>query len=254
MSGMNLNVGIRGLKKGTNILEVNVPEKLRNKVATGVAWFDDALGGQGFTPSTSMMLTGGPGCGKTTMLLQIADAITKSGNVALLNTGEESLYQVKLVAERLRLKHGFVCGQDTLVSEVLGHADQLRKANPKKTVFLLQDSLQTLDDGKYADGTINGSTTLRSCEMLTDWAKNTYSVMMFIGQVNKDGEFSGKNQIKHAIDVHGHLYFDADKRSATFGERLFEVQKNRFGCNGKTYILGLDDKGLKERGHFAKGA
>jgi predicted ATP-dependent serine protease len=98
MAKMNLNVGIRNLKKQTNILSIKVPDALRHKKATGVSWFDDALGGEGFTPSTSMMLTGGPGCGKTTMLLQIADAITAQGHIALLNTGEESLYQVRMNA------------------------------------------------------------------------------------------------------------------------------------------------------------
>jgi DNA repair protein RadA/Sms len=257
MASMNLNVGIRGLKAGTNILDVQVPEKLRHKKQTGVAWFDDALGGEGFTPSTCMMLTGGPGCGKTTMLLQVADSITKAGHIALMNTGEESLYQVRLVTERLKLKHGFVCGQDTMVSDVIAHANKLRKENPGKQVFLLQDSLQTLDDGKYVDANgvsrgTTGATPLRCCEMLTDWAKNHFGIVIFIGQVTKGGEFAGKNAIKHAIDVHGHLFFDDDKKSETYGERLFEVQKNRFGCNGKTYIIGLNKDGLHEKGHFSK--
>lgn len=252
MATMNINVGIRGLKRGMNILDVKVPDALRVKRKTGVSWFDDALGGEGFTPSTCMMLTGGPGCGKTTMLLQLADSITKQGHIALLNTGEESLYQVRMVTERLGLKSGFVCGQDTLATDVLKHADSLRKQNPNKQVFLLQDSLQTLDDGKYKNGILTGNTPLRCCEMLTDWVKEHYGICVFVGQVTKGGEFAGKNQIKHAIDVHGHLFFDDDKRSETYGERLFEVQKNRFGCNGKTYIIGIDKTGLHEKGHFSK--
>lgn len=252
MASMNLNVGIKGLKKGTNILDIQVPDALRHKKLTGLDWFDDALGGEGFTPSTCMMLTGGPGCGKTTMILQLADAITRAGHIALMNTGEESLYQVKLVAERLKLKSGFVCGQDTMVADVLGHADALKKQNPGKQVFLLQDSLQTMNDGYYKDGGTTGNTPLRCCEMLTDWAKETYGIVIFVGQVTKGGDFAGKNQIKHAIDVHGHLFFDDDKKSETYGERLYEVQKNRFGCNGKTYIIGIDKDGLHEKGHFKK--
>lgn len=258
MASMNLNVGIRGLKQGTNILDIKVPEALRIKRLSGVEWFDDALGGEGFTPSTAMMLTGGPGCGKTTMLLQLADAITRQGHVCLLNTGEESLYQVRMVTERLKLKAGFICGQDTMVSNLLSHAEAIRKANPNRQMFILQDSLQTLDDGRYVDKDGNsrgttGSTPLRCCEMLTDWAKETFGIVVFIGQVNKAGEFAGKNAIKHAIDVHGHLFFDDSPKSETYGERLFEVQKNRFGCNGKTYIIGLDKNGLREKGNFSKG-
>lgn len=252
MASMNLNVGIRGLQQGTNILDITVPEALRHKKKTGVDWFDDALGGEGFTPSTCMMLTGGPGCGKTTMILQLADAITKAGHIALMNTGEESLYQIRMVTERLRLKNGFVCGQDTMAADILTHADRLRKENPGKQVFLLQDSLQTMNDGFYKDGGVTGNTPQRCCEMLTNWVKETYGICIFIGQVTKGGDFAGKNGIKHAVDVHGHLFFDDDKKSETYGERLFEVQKNRFGCNGKTYIIGLDKEGLHEKGHFSK--
>lgn len=252
MADMNLNVGVQGLKRGTNIMGIDVPEALRHRKKSGIEWFDDALGSEGFTPSTSMMLTGGPGCGKTTMVLQLADSIMKAGHIALMNTGEESLYQVKMVVERLRLKSGFIAGQDVMASDVIAHADELRKANPNKQVFLLQDSLQTLNDGKYKDGGVTGSTPLRCCEMLTNWAKSTYGIVIFVGQVTKSGDFAGKNAIKHAVDVHGHLYFDDDKKSETYGERLFEVQKNRFGCNGKTYIIGIDKDGLKEKGHFKK--
>lgn len=258
MGTMKLNVGIKGLKRGSNILDLKVPEALRVKKKTGIGWFDDAIGGEGFTPSTCMMLTGGPGCGKTTLTLQLADAITGAGHIALLNTGEESLYQIRMVAERLKLKHGFVPGQDTLIDNVMAHADELRKKHPDKQVFILQDSLQTADDGFYKNGTTNSVTPLRVAEKLTDWTKNKaagdhpFGIVIFIGQVNKDGQFAGKNQIKHAVDVHGHLFFDEDKKSETYGQRLFEVQKNRFGCNGKTYILEMERDGLHEKGHFNK--
>lgn len=249
MSKMNLSVGIKGLKKGTNILDIEVPKALRDRKKVGISWFDDALGGEGFVPSQVMMLTGTPGAGKTTLLLQLADAITKAGHVCLYNTGEESLYQVKMVAERLGLRAGFVVGQDTDVSELLAHADSLRKANPGKQVFVLQDSLQTLDDGKWKDGT-NSMTAVRATEMLTDWAKANYGVVIFIGQVTKSGDFAGKQTILHAVDVRGQLYIDQEKRSETYGERIFEVTKNRFGCSGRAYVLGLNKSGLFEKGSF----
>jgi DNA repair protein RadA/Sms len=251
---MNLEVGIRGLKRGSNILDVRVPEQLRTRHKSGITWFDDALGGTGFAPSTSMMLTGGPGCGKTTLLLQLADSLSQQGHVALFNTGEESLYQVKLVAERLKLKKGFICGQDTMAAAVIAHARELQAANKGKQVFIIQDSLQTLDDGKYGNGGTTGATPLRCCEMLTDWAKSTYGIVVFIGQVNKNGDFSGKNGIRHAVDVHTKLYFDDEKNSETYGERLFETTKNRFGCSGRTYVLGLESDGLWEKGFFKKKA
>ena len=249
MSKMTQNVGIKGLKRGTSINDLEVPKQLRDRKKVNITWFDDALGGEGFVPSSVMMLTGTPGAGKTTMLLQLANSITKAGHVCLYNTGEESLYQVKMVVERLGLKEGFYVGQDTMITDLLAHADSLRKANPGKQVFILQDSLQTLDDGKWKDGT-NSMTALRCAEMLTDWAKSTYGVVIFIGQVNKDGEFQGKNGIKHAIDIHGHMYIDKQKKSETYGERIFEVSKNRFGCSGRAYILGMKREGLYEKGEL----
>lgn len=247
MSKMNLNVGVKGLKKGTNILDIEVPMALRNRKKVGIEWFDDAIGGEGMVPSSVMMLTGTPGAGKTTMLLQLANSITGAGHVCLYNTGEESLYQVKMVAERLNLRNGFVVGQDMAVEDLLGHADQLRKANPNKQVFVLQDSLQTLDDGKWKDGT-NSMTAVRCVEMLTDWSKSNYGMVIFIGQVTKSGEFAGKQTILHAVDVRGQLYIDQEKRSETYGERIFEVTKNRFGTSGKSYILGMNRNGLFEKG------
>lgn len=248
---MRLNVAVPGIKHNTNILDVKVPEQLKHKKRSGIAWLDAALGGQGFTPSTSMMFTGGAGCGKTTILLQLADSLTSKGYTVLLNTGEESLYQVRMVTERLKLKHGFYVGQDTNVNDVIAHAKQLAKEHPRKQVFLLQDSLQVLDDGYYKDGGTTSNTPVRCCQLLTDWAKEDFSIVVFIGQVNKDGKFNGKNSIKHDIDVHAHLSFDSDKKSETYGERLFEVQKNRFGCTGITYIIGLGDEGAYEKGSFS---
>ena len=195
------------------------------------------------------MLTGTPGAGKTTMMLQMADAITASGHICLYNSGEESLYQVKMVTERLKLKHGFIAGQDTLVEDLLTHANLLKKQNPTKQIFVMQDSLQTLDDGKY-EALTNSMTAVRSVEMLTTWAKSNYAVVVFIGHVTKSGDFAGKQTILHAVDVRGQLYIDEEKRSDTFGERIFEVTKNRFGCNGRSYILGLEHSGLFEKGSF----
>jgi DNA repair protein RadA/Sms len=253
MSQMKLNVGLQSWQRGTNILDLNVPKELEQTIKTGVSFFDDALGGDGMTPSTAMLLTGTPGAGKTTMSLQIADSITKSGNVCLFNTGEESLFQVRKVAKRIGMQHGFIAGQDTLVSNILEHADSLRKQHKSKQVFLVLDSLQTLDDGKYAHGATNSMTQVRVVELVTNWCKENFGVAIIIGQVTKSGDFAGKQQVKHTVDVHGHLFIDEAKNSETYGERLFEIQKNRFGCSGKRYILGMEKRGLYEKGHIQFG-
>ena len=251
MSNMKLNINLRDWKRGTNILELEVPPQLEQTVKTGVVWFDDALSsGEGVTPSSSILFTGTPGAGKTTLCLQLADAITKSGNICVFNTGEESLHQVRKVTKRLDLKSGFIAGQDTLVPNLLEHVGGIMKENPGKQIFMINDSLATLDDGFYKDGHTNSMTTVRAIEQITSFCKDTYAVSITIGQVNKAGEWAGKGQSKHIVDVHAHLALDEEKKSETYGERIFEVTKNRFGANGKRYILGLDKRGLYEKGHF----
>lgn len=247
---MKLNVGMKDWKQGTNIIDLDVPQELERNISVGINWLDDAFGGKGPTPSSSVLFTGGPGAGKTTLCLQIANSITRSGNQCLYNTGEESLYQVRKVTKRLQANHGFYAGQDIMVQDMLDHAEWLRQRDPTKQLFIIHDSLQTLDDGKYTNGATNAMTPVRSIEMITDYCKSKYAIAIVIGQVTKSGEFSGKNQIKHAVDVHMHLWIDDEKRSETYGERLFTVSKNRFGCNGRTYVLGLDETGLFQKGTF----
>ena len=101
---MKLNVRNDGIDFGTNILKVKVPKALRNKVKSGIDYIDCALGGEGFTPSQVLFFTGTPGAGKTTMMLGLADSLTKQGALVVFNTAEESLFQVKMIAERLGLQ------------------------------------------------------------------------------------------------------------------------------------------------------
>lgn len=249
---MRLNVS-RGFKLGTMHSSIRVPPELRVKWSTGVPWVDDILGGEGgFTRTSVVMLTGGPGCGKSTLLRQLASAMAAiDGVIPVYNTGEESLFQAKLAMERLRCDNDFAVGEERDLRSLLAFMDNAAAGG--KVPVLLQDSLQTLDDGKYRDGGTTGNTPVRCTEMLVDWAQRALGHAWFVGQVTKDGDFAGKNTIKHAIDVHVHLFYDEEKKSDTYGCLLAEVQKNRWGCNGKTYILGLTATGIEERGSFTKG-
>lgn len=242
---------IKEFELGSNVLEIKVPEHIKQKVSSGITWLDECIGGKGFTPTTCGMVTGTPGAGKTTFMLQLADSITKTGNIALFNTVEESLYQVGLTRERLKLKNGFLVGQECMTTDLLKHVGELSDKNPGKKIFLLIDSLQCMNDGKYADGGMNGNTPVRVAKMLTEFVKNRTNVItLFVGQVTKSGEFAGKNSIKHMLDMHLHIYIDLDRRSETWGERIFTNRKNRFGYSGKTYILGLEDDGLYQKGKY----
>jgi|TARA_R110000824_G_scaffold158506_1_gene332475 DNA repair protein RadA/Sms len=236
---------------GTNILDIEVPKELRKKIKSGLDYVDAAFGGSGFTPSCVTLFTGTPGSGKTTMMLKLADSLTKQGAVVLFNTAEESLYQVKLVAERLNLKHGFAAGGETHMPSLLEQCDKLRNkpGNKKKPFFLIVDSLQCMDDGKYTrkDGSthINGGSATRSLGMMTNYCKEHFCNAIVIGQVNKSGNMAGSQKLKHMVD--SMMTLSVEERDADLrGCRVLQMVKNRFGGAGGTFFLALNKRGFKE--------
>ena len=140
---MNLK-NITDIAFGTNILDIEVPEVLKRKFKTGVGYVDGAIGGEGFTPSAVTLFTGEPGAGKTTMMLKLADCMTKKDAVVLFNTAEESLYQTAMTAKRLRLRNGFQAGNSNDVNEIIENATKMAAAAKKanKQFVLIVDSLQ----------------------------------------------------------------------------------------------------------------
>lgn len=247
MSTMQLNVKTDDVAFGTNILDIKVPKQLRNKVKCGVDYIDSALGGEGFTPSAVTFFTGTPGSGKTTMMLKMADTLTKRGALVVFNTAEESLFQVKLVAERLKLRHGFHAGQETSVPKLLEYCDTLRskRGNKNKSFFLIVDSLQTLSDDKYTNGGGGRAKDKRCLGMITDYCKVNYCNAVVIGQVNKSGEMAGSNVLKHMVDAM--MTLSVEERDPDLrGCRVLQMVKNRFGGAGGTFFLELNKRGFKE--------
>lgn len=251
MAKIKLNAGNPVVTTSTNILDIEIPKEMENNVRTGLEHLDMLCCGDGMTPSSVLLLTGIPGAGKSTLGLQLADAINGQGHIVLYNTGEESLFQVRKTARRLDLKHGFRPNYITDVEELIKYCNLIRKENPGKQFFLIQDSLQYLrvkrEPGKRGRELSGMNMTVVAAEMLTAWAKETFSVVILIGQVTKDGVFAGKQEIKHAVDCHLHLAIDTDRKSDTYGERVAEMQKNRFGPAGLYYPFSLGKLGLKFR-------
>jgi len=244
---MKLSVKSDEVKFGTNILKIKIPKQLRKKLPSGLDYIDCALGGEGFTPSAVTLFTGTPGSGKTTMMLKMADSLTKQGAVVLFNTAEESLYQVKMVAERLGLRHGFHAGQESHVPTLLTRCDKLRgkRGNKNRPFFLIVDSLQCMDDGKYNGGHINRASSERSLGMITDYCKENFCNAIVIGQVNKSGQMAGTNKLKHMVDAMMELSVETKDRDLE-GCRVLQTTKNRFGGCGHTFFLQLNDRGFTE--------
>jgi len=231
----------------TNILEIEVPKQMEKSISTGMPHFDKLCAGDGVVPSTVLLLTGLPGLGKTTLGLQLADAITGSGNIALYNTCEESLFQVRKTVKRLRLENGFIPSYKDDVDALIEYAEQVMAENPDKQLFLFVDSLQTLElnqEGKKGRHVTGQTQAVQVAWKLANWAKKTYAIVVLVGQVTKDGVFAGKQEIKHAIDCHLHLCTDTERYSSTYGARRAIMEKNRFGIAGLYYGFEINAGGL----------
>ena len=234
---------------GKNVNEVAVLPQLRVKVKTGIPFIDFVLGG-GVTPSTAWMVTGDPGVGKTTLMLTIANAFMQAGHIALVNGREESVFQIKMAAERLGLSNGFILGEDLYVQDLIAHAESIQEKLEKENaslpidkqrrVIVIPDSLQCLDDNKYDTGRRTKNTPVNCASELIKWVKgqtgkvkdenkHTYGVLMFINHVTKEGNFAGDNTLLHAVDARLHFGFDRNKKSDTYGERILTKLKDRFG-------------------------
>lgn len=230
---------------GTSILDIEIPEFLNNKAKSGISFLDEAVGGQGFTPSSVTLFTGAPGAGKTTMMLTMADGFTKQGATVLFNTAEESLYQIAMTSKRLKLRHGFKAGNTNNIDELIKQSKIIANQNPNSQFVLILDSLQCMDDGKYSSGMITSGTSVRCLEKITEFCKEHAAIAIVINQVNKSGKMAGSNKLKHMVDAHLHL--DIEQKDQDFINcRILETQKNRFGGCGYFFYLDLHQSGFHQ--------
>lgn len=242
---MKIDVKIDDIPFGTSIQDITVPDVLKKRIKTGTGYFDYILGGEGFTPSMVSLFTGTPGAGKTTMMLTLANSLQGNGAQAVFNTAEESLYQVKLTSDRLKLRHGFMVGNEDNVEKLLKGCDKVREAYPDRPFFLIVDSLQCMNDGYFSTGRITTATAERSLQLLTSYAKEHAVNVIVIGQVTKDGKMAGSNKLKHMVDSHIHLSVET-KDEELKGCRILHTQKNRFGGAGHIAFLSLQRTGFSE--------
>jgi len=213
--------------------DIDVPKKFYSRISLGVEVLDEIFGGDimpGVMPGCTYLFTGTPGAGKSTMSLQLADLFAKnSGRNVLYNIGEENRYMVKMRADRMGLSGNFCLSQITDVEDLMKFCEE------SGVEILFQDSLQTLTDGD-----LQGDRLLISvAEKLQAWKEKTDVTIFMIGHSTKGGLFAGPNRIKHAVDAHAHLKLDAES-----GNRVFEIQKNRFGPAAVPYEFSISSSGL----------
>ena len=204
-------------------------------VATGVPEFDRVLGG-GLVPGSVTLLGGEPGVGKSTLVLQLLAARARAGATVLYVTGEESVDQVRLRAERLGALHDrLLLAAETALPNLLVHLEAIR---PDLCVV---DSIQTMHDPQYSSAP--GSVTqVRECaHRLVQAAKVSGTTIVLVGHVTKDGQLSGPRVLEHVVDTV--LSMEGDRHHDL---RLLRSTKHRFGPTEEVGLFSVGGSGLDE--------
>ncbi|MCL6632890.1 MAG: DNA repair protein RadA [Alicyclobacillus herbarius] len=232
---------------------VSVPAMESHRVASGIKELDRVLGG-GVVAGSLILVGGDPGIGKSTLLLQVSQQLAKTGDV-LYVSGEESVQQIKLRAERLGTlnEHLYVLGE-TEMERALAVVDEV------KPQFVIIDSIQTVYSSALssAPGSVS---QIRECTgMLLEVAKRRNIATFIVGHVTKEGNLAGPRVLEHMVDAV--LYFEGE-RHHTY--RILRAVKNRFGSTNELAIFDMKEDGLREvanpselflseRGHHAPGS
>jgi DNA repair protein RadA/Sms len=215
----------------TRMSEVTARETER--IPTGLAEFDRVTGG-GLVPGGVVLLGGDPGIGKSTLLLQASAALGATRRT-LYVTGEESVEQVALRAQRL----GLVNAPVDLLAEVQLEAIVAAIATTRPEIVVV-DSIQTIytEALQSAPGSVS---QVRECAaQLTRLAKQRGVIVVFVGHVTKEGAIAGPRVLEHIVDTV--LYFEGDPHSSF---RLVRAMKNRFGAANELGVFAMTERGLK---------
>ncbi|MDR9432870.1 MAG: DNA repair protein RadA [Spiribacter sp.] len=211
-----------------------VPRDTEIRFATEIGEFDRVLGG-GLVTGGVVLLGGEPGIGKSTLLLE-AVAKLASRHGALYVTGEESLRQVGMRAERLGVDDdGLKLLAETRVEAII------ELASREKPEVLVIDSIQTIHSDMLGSAPGGVAQVRESAAQLVQFAKRTGTVLFLVGHVTKEGQLAGPRVLEHMVDTV--LYFESDSGSRY---RLLRAVKNRFGAANELGVFAMLDSGLKE--------
>lgn len=214
------------------LTQINSDDTLR--FSTGMGELDRVLGG-GAVAGSLVLVSGAPGIGKSTLLLQICNSLC-SGRTVLYVSGEESENQLKLRAGRI----GVAPDSLYILSEIR-MSDILESVETVKPDILIVDSIQTLynEQNDSAPGSVS---QVKDCTMaLLQLSKSSGITVFVVGHINKDGNIAGPKVLEHMVDCV--LYFEGD---ANTPYRLLRAAKNRFGSTNEIGVFEMADRGLAE--------
>jgi len=202
---------------------------------SGIAEFDRVLGG-GIVPGAAILLSGEPGVGKSTLLLEVASRAAASGQRVLYVSAEESVSQVRLRAERTgALQPSLYLAAETDLATILGQIDQV---SPQ---LVIVDSVQTVASG-LTDGLAGGPSQVREvASTLIRISKDRNLPVLLVGHVTKDGTIAGPRLLEHLVDVV--LQFEGDRQTSL---RFVRAHKNRFGPTDEVGCFEMTGDGIAE--------
>ena len=233
---------VKKSKKPSSSLIQKEPELLSNikaeseqRIQSGIDELDRVLGG-GIVRGSLVLVGGDPGIGKSTLLLQMCREISAKSKKVLYISGEESLSQIKMRAERLGVFHGELL----LLCET--NLDYIEESIQKyKPEIVIVDSIQTMskDDVNSAPGSV--SQVREATGALMQIAKGMGVTVFIIGHVTKEGVVAGPRVLEHMVDTV--LYFEGDNYAAY---RVLRAVKNRFGSTNEIGVFEMQGTGLVE--------
>lgn len=213
------------------IRDVTYSENTR--IPTHCEEFDRVLGG-GIVPGSLILIGGEPGIGKSTLLLQTALQI--SDKKVLYVSGEESVQQIKMRADRIRHQNEtcYVVSE-TVTQRIFEHVEAVRPE------ILVVDSIQTICT-ESVESSAGSISQIRECTAeFQHYAKETGVPVLLIGHITKDGTLAGPKVMEHIVDAV--LQFEGDRN---YGFRLLRALKNRFGSTAEIGIFEMEGSGLRE--------
>ena len=205
-----------------------------HRYQTGMEEFDRVLGG-GLVKGSVVLLSGDPGIGKSTILLQVCQTLAKSLTI-LYASGEESAHQIRLRADRLGVDSGNIYVMSENDAEIV--TEQIRTQKPDVVIV---DSIQTMTLSELTSSA-GSITQVRECtNLFLRTAKSLNIPTIIVGHVNKDGNIAGPKVLEHIVDTV--LYFEGERN---LSYRILRAVKNRFGSTNEIGVFEMIDKGLRE--------
>lgn len=212
-----------------------VKQQKTPRMATGIGEFDRILGG-GIVPGSLTLVGGDPGIGKSTLLLQLSQAIAKQGLTVLYISGEESVEQTSMRAGRLGVdSDNLLLLSETNFTQIKAAIDQVQPD------MLIVDSIQIVYKHEISSAPGSVSQVREITTELMHLAKGKTIATMIIGHVTKSGEIAGPRVLEHLVDTV--FYFEGDKQQNL---RMVRSIKNRFGATDEIAVFQMGSDGLTE--------